>query len=116
MSKFHSHDNPPFSCLRIAYPVPPGRTSSGSLAKFAAMRRASSFVSSFAAERRPARSQNRSTRAPARWRCGRIHRLSGLDAGGPRRGLAQTVAWRHHRLMLYASTRDRTRPSISSPL
>jgi hypothetical protein len=39
MSKFHSYDNPPFSCLRIAYPVPPGRTSSGSLAKFAAMLR-----------------------------------------------------------------------------
>ena len=44
MSKFHSYDNPPFSCLRIAYPVPPGRSSSGSLAKFAAMRRASSTL------------------------------------------------------------------------
>jgi|GEM_PF-4957419 hypothetical protein len=43
MSKFHSYDNPRFSCLRIAYPVPPGCTSSGSLAKFAAMRRASSL-------------------------------------------------------------------------
>jgi len=50
MSKFHSYDNPPFSCLRIAYPVPPGRTSSGSLAKCAAMRRASSLLSSFAAK------------------------------------------------------------------
>ncbi len=45
MSKFHSYDNPPFSCLRIAYPVPPGRTSSGSLAKFAAMRALLSCVS-----------------------------------------------------------------------
>ena len=51
MSKFHSYDNPRFSCLRIAYPVPPGRTSSGSLAKFAATRRASSRVSRLVAER-----------------------------------------------------------------
>jgi hypothetical protein len=52
------------------------RTDSGSFAIFAAIRRASSLLSSFAAESPPPRSHNRCTRSPARCHLSQHNRLS----------------------------------------